>query len=123
MSKTDLKRLRLSSITNLIFMVNGAHDTGRHNDIDVDEVWELIEKGGLLAYLSGQLGRDADLSLLTKSDQGELLETALKPFTNTNVPEDWRIQRDGICLLVAMATELVQVGWLDAKSKLDKLAV
>lgn len=123
MSKPDLKKLRLSSITYFIFMVNGAHDTGRHNDIDVEEVWQRIKRGGLLAHLSERLGRDASFSMLTESDQGELLETALKPFTNTAVPEDWRVERDGLCLLIAMATELVQTGWRDAGSKLDELAV
>jgi len=123
MPEVDLKKLRLSSITNFIFAVNSAHDTGRHNDIDVEDVWELIEKSGLLTFLSEQLGRDADFSLLTETEQGELFEAALKPYTNTAVPEDWGIERNGLCLLIAMAAELIQTGWRDAESKLDELAV
>lgn len=123
MSEIDLKNLRLSSITYFIFMINQAHDTGRHNDIGVEEVWELIEAGGLLNHLSERLGDDTDLSVLTESDQGQLLETALTPYINTAVPEDWGVQRDGLCLMVAMAAELIQVGWRDTDSKLDQLAV
>ena len=123
MPEIDLKKLRLSSITNFIFAVNSAHDTGRHNDIDVEDVWGLIEEGGLLTFLSEQLDRDADLSLLTETEQGKLFEAALRPYTNTAIPEDWGIERDGLCLLITMAAELIQAGWRDAESKLDKLAV
>ena len=42
------------------------------------------------------------LSLLTApdTDQGELLEIALHSLTDTMVPSDWGVKRDGLCLLI-----------------------
>ncbi|MCH8908387.1 MAG: hypothetical protein IH840_14965, partial [Candidatus Heimdallarchaeota archaeon] len=125
MTKPDMQQLRLTSITYFIFNINRAFDTGRHHDITVDEVWEHIKSDDLLDHLDKRLGTDADLSILRKtiSDQGELLVIGLKPFTSTQVPEDWGIRNNGLCLLIAMATELIQYGWPDSSSSLNELAV
>lgn len=123
MTKPDMKQLRLSSITYFIFNINRASDTGRHNDIIVEETWEHIKSADLLDHLTKRLGSDADFSILQSRDQGDLLVQGLKALTSTQVPEDWGIKRNGLCLLIAMATELIQYGWLDSSSTLNKLAV
>lgn len=68
--------MKLSYLSCFIFVLNAAVDTGKYQDISIEEVEKHIEKGDLLDYLKNKLGDDGmNLSLIM-------------PIKDLGVPDD-----------------------------------
>lgn len=110
--------MKLLTLTYLIFEVNAAIDTGRHQDITPDEIREKALDGNVIPFIKDKLGDDIDLSLFfDPKTLGELRDT-LKVVAGTLHGRERRkvgVERSGLCLLVAYAVEAIQrqskIGW------------
>lgn len=119
--------LKTSDLTLLILQLNGAIDTGKHQDITIEEVRQHIDEGDILQYLNTRLGNDIDLSLLLDPSyglqEGREITTALQNLLSAyagNERRKWRVQNSGLCLMVAWVNELVQQGVGDKRIRLDR---
>ena len=130
--------MKLSYLSYFIFNLNGAVDTGKYQNITIEEVEKHIEKRDLLRYLEKRLRDDIDLSLIipiedlgvpddvadgkewiktqvalskqAASTEAELIE-GLQRILDAYGGEErrrWRVQNSGLCLLIAWTTELIQ---------------
>lgn len=63
----------LTTLTFIAFDVNSAIDSGRYDDLGIDEVKSKIEAGTIFTFLRTRLGTDMDLSILGQEDEAELL--------------------------------------------------
>jgi len=130
--------MKLSYLSYFIFVLNAAVDMGKHQNISVEEVEEHIEKGDLLDYLKNKLDDDIDLSLIMPikdlgvpddvDDGTEWIKTqvslsklgaqteaelisGLQNILNCYKGDEkrkWGIMNSGLCLLVALTTELIK---------------
>lgn len=100
--------MKISSLTLLGFYLNHAADSGRYDHITIEEVHAQIEAGTILAYLTRELGRDFDLSMLTAQEREELLEEWQRMDNAIDAQRKYGVTRRGLCLLVAHVLESIQ---------------
>lgn len=67
--------MKLDDLLHFVLCINAAVDTGKYQNISVEDVEGHIEKGDLLSYLKNQLGDNARLDLFV-------------PIQDLGVPED-----------------------------------
>ena len=104
--------MKLVCLTNLVFGLNAAIDTGKHQTISINEVEGHIEKGDLIPWLREKLGKDIDLSLLDHTMVTEItsgLNDILGGYRGRE-RRKWGVERSGLCLLLAWTNELIQQG-------------
>jgi hypothetical protein len=94
-------------LTHLIFRLNAAIDSGKHDAISLEEVISEIRSGSILDFLEQRLAEP--LSLLPTSARVELVE-ALQRFELTTrfARRKFGVQNRGLCLLIALLTQLVR---------------
>ena len=97
-----------SILTFIAFYLNGAMDSGRYDDIMIDEVKEEIRNGTVFDYLRRRLGRDIDLSLLDSAQEAELLGEWQDLLDAVNERRKFCVERRGLTLLVAYLLEGLQ---------------
>ncbi len=102
--------MKLLWVTYFILNINGAIETGKYQDVSVEEVEEHIDGGGLIPYLRERLGGDLDLSFLKEQDAQELNAKLndILAAQRGNERRKWGIEKSGLCLLVAWANEIMQ---------------
>ena len=127
--------MELSNLSCFIFVLNAAIDTGKYQDISVEEVEKHIEKGDLLDYLENKLGDDGkNLSLIKPikdlgapddvddKDKMAWIKTQVSlskggSQTEAELIENLQgilqcysggIENSGLCLLIALTTALIQ---------------
>jgi len=92
-------------------------DTGKYQDITIEEVKREIEKGTVLEYVAERGGTDIDLSLITKAETWpnfrsfyiEHLQSIYNAYSG-NERRKWGVQNSGLCLLLAWTNEIIQQG-------------
>jgi hypothetical protein len=125
--------MKLSALTGFVFCLNAAIDTGKYQDISIEEVEKHITKGDLLRYLTTTLKDNIDLSLITPVENYNLedaeigmqvaqsklgakveaeiikgLQNILQSYGGDE-RRKWGIENSGLCLIVAWVTELIQM--------------
>jgi hypothetical protein len=95
-------------LTFVAFYLNGAMDSGRYDDLGIDEVKREIEAGTIFPFLRARLGNDIDLSILQPADEAELLAEWQDLLAAVNERRKMGIKRRGLTLLVAYLLEGIQ---------------
>jgi hypothetical protein len=103
-----LLRKHKGRITYFLFEINAAMDGGRK--LDFKEARDAAASGELTTVLREKLGKDIDLSII----DGEF-ETAFNEKMQGIADILWNrerrktgVENEGMCLLIAYATELIQ---------------
>lgn len=101
--------MKLGFLTYFIGEMNAAIDTGKHQDISIEEVERHIENGDLIPYLKDRLKGDVDLSLYDAALSVELNEKLVDILAAYKGQErrKWGVSNSGLCLLVAWTTEII----------------
>jgi len=108
--------MRLTSLTALILYLNSLVDSGKYDDIGIEEVKLHIDDGSILRWL--QQRTDIDLSLhvgdpnLTEGFEDfyvNYLQAIYDAYAG-NERRKWGVERRGLCLLIAWTNEIVQQG-------------
>jgi hypothetical protein len=89
-----------SSLTVLAYYLNGALDSGKHNNVTLDEVYEQIEAGTVFEYLKNTVAR-IDLSGFSVADKQELVEEWQRMANAIDARRKLVVENNGICLLLA----------------------
>jgi hypothetical protein len=100
--------LHITTLTFLGFYLNGAMDSGRYDDLEIDEVRQEIEAGTIFPFLKARLGTDIDLSILQPADQAELVAEWQDLLLAVDERRKLGVKRRGLTLLVAYLLEGIQ---------------
>jgi hypothetical protein len=98
----------ISLLTFLAFYLNGAIDTGRYDDLGIDEIKREVREGTIFTFLRNRLGSDIDLSVLDAPKEEELLAEWQDMLAAVNERRKFGIEHRGLPLLVAYLLEGVQ---------------
>jgi hypothetical protein len=99
----------LTNLTYTILELNAALDTGKYDDIPMQEASQHIEAGDVIPWLQSKVP-DVDLSALTGEAANEY-QSALADIYGGyagNERRKWGVERRALCLLIAWTNELVQ---------------
>ena len=104
-----------TALTQLILQLNRLLDTGKYDDITIEEVHKHIENGSILQFLQERAGDDIDLLIHMdpKVSAGfqDFYVKYLQNFYHTfGGGEDWFVKNKGLCLLIAWTNEIIQRG-------------
>ena len=116
-SLTELPIVKLTPLAGLIISINHLIDTGKYNDISLNDIKIEIEKGTVLQYLQDKAKDDIDLSIIlngtTYPGFEEFYIDNLQRICNVgsgNERRKWGIENLGLCLLLAWTNEIIQQG-------------
>ena len=109
--------MKVTALTIVILELNHLIDTGRYNDISIQDIHNAIEGKRVLRMLKERAGRDLDLSIHLKSDTygnfEAYYEQKLYDIYGGYAGEErrkWGVERLGLCLLLAWTNEIIQQG-------------
>jgi hypothetical protein len=100
--------MRITNFTFLAFFMNAAIDTGKYNNISLQEVASHIEKGTIFDFLQTCLGDDIDLSTFEKEKQQQLISEWQDMLQAIDHERKFGIENNGLCLLIAYLLEGIQ---------------
>lgn len=109
----------LGYLTTLILQYNSLIDSGKYEDITVDDVHTYIRNGTVLESIQQRAKSDVDLSFHLSGDAtdqsfpqyyGRYLRATLDAYAGDE-RRRWGVENRGLCLLVAWTNEIVQQGW------------
>ncbi|MEQ8526063.1 hypothetical protein [Gracilimonas sp.] len=104
-----------TALTLLILQINKLLDTGKYDDITVDDIYMNIDEGTLLQFLKNECSDDIDLSyhLSTKKNFEKFYLEHLQSLYDAYAGDHkrkWGIKNKGLCLLLAWTNEILQQG-------------
>jgi hypothetical protein len=101
--------MKLHTLTYIILEVNAALDTGKYDDLPMQEVSDHIEAGDVIAWLRRRVP-EADLSLLTEQDAQEYRAglADIQGGYGGSERRKWGVENRGLCLMIAWTNELIQ---------------
>jgi len=114
---SELPRYKVSALTLLILEFNHLIDTGKYNNITIDEVYEVIEQKRIIPFLTEKTKGDADFSSYRDDgpysnfveDYHEQMENLYHGYAGDE-KRKWGVENMGLCLLVAWTNQLIQQG-------------
>lgn len=114
---TELPTVKLTPLTYMILAINHLIDTGKYNDISIDDIEKKIDDGTILNYLKEKAGNDIDLSLILNGTTYpgfenfyiENLQSLYNAYSG-NERRKWLVENSGLCLLLAWTNEIIQQG-------------
>lgn len=98
--------MKVTYLTHLQFHLISLIDENLHQGIDFEDIYAALKRDNLLDWLSERFP-ELDLSLYTSED-GKELTYAIDGLTLINARRKFSVERNGICLLMAMVNELIQ---------------
>lgn len=109
--------MKVSALTSLILQINSLIDSGKYNDITIDNIHGAIKKKKVLQFLKDRAAPDIDLSIYLDADTYGDFE----PYYETKINEiyggyagrerkKWGIENSGLCLILAWTNEIIQQG-------------
>lgn len=108
--------VKITALTLLILQVNSLIDSGKYNDISIDDVEKAIETKSLLRMLQQRVGADIDLSLHLgttygnfEADYEERLHQIYGGYSG-QAGRKWGVRNLGLCLVLAWTNEIIQQG-------------
>lgn len=109
--------MKHTALTLLILQLNSLLDTGKYDDISIEEVHEQIDNGNILRFLQERAGDDIDLSIHLNTDvygdferfYVEYLQSIYHAYAG-NERRKWGVENKGVCLLIAWTNEIIQQG-------------
>ena len=97
--------MKVTALTRLILQLNSVIDSGKYNDITIDEVHEAIESQGLLRFIKSRCGSDIDLSIHLDSNAYGNFERFYEERINQiyggyarDENRKWGVKNLGLCL-------------------------
>jgi hypothetical protein len=100
--------MRISRLTFIAFYLNGAMDSGRYDELGIDEVKREIEAGTIFDFLRSRLNQDIDLTILQQAEEAELLAEWQDFVAAISEGRKMGIERRGLPLLIAYLLEGIQ---------------
>jgi hypothetical protein len=116
----DFPKIKLTMLTILILEVNHLIDTGKYNNISIEDVENEILKETLIQYLANISQGDSDFSPFISSgvynEYVKRFNKELKGLCEVSAGEErrkWGIEKTGLCLVIAWTNEIIQrgTGW------------
>ncbi len=114
---SDLPKVKLTALTLLILELNHLIDSGKFNDISIDEVYEHIENQSILPFLIEKTKGVSDFSLYSEdgpySNFTKFYHEQMSSLYNCyggDHRRKWGVENLGLCLLLAWTNELIQQG-------------
>lgn len=103
--------------TFLILELNSLIDSGKYNDISIEEVYNWIDRKEILTSLYERTGCEIDLSFFRKDgphpDFFDLYHDQMYALSGGYTGahrKKWGVENLGLCLLLAWTNELIQQG-------------
>ncbi|MFA6053223.1 MAG: DUF4145 domain-containing protein [Methylobacter sp.] len=114
---TDLPKIKLTALTLLILKINHLLDSGKFDDISIDEVYHHIESQTIFPFLSERTKGYSDFSLYGEDGPysnfvnyyHEQMEALFHGYAGDH-RRKWDVENKGLCLLLAWTNELIQQG-------------
>ncbi len=106
--------MHITVLTFIAFYLNSAMDSGRYDDLDIDQVKREIDAGTIFRFLRARLGNDIDLSILDAAGETELLAEWQDMLAALDERRKMGITRRGLPLLTAYLLEGIQRRFRDA---------
>ena len=100
--------IRITKLALLAFELNAALDTGKYNNISVQEIKDQIDNGTIFDFLENNLHGDIDLSLHDKGTRKMLLGEWQDLVWAVSAPRKFGVSNNGLCLLIAFLLEGIQ---------------
>lgn len=100
--------MKIVKLTFLAFYLNSAMDSGRYDDLSLDEMNQHIEAKNVFEFLAERLKGDIDLSLYSADEIDELSEEWLDMMIALDERRKMGIGNRGLTLLIAYLLEGVQ---------------
>ena len=98
----------LSSWTWFIFAINGAIDRGVSAGVSPGEMLQHIEEGDLFDFLSQDEALAHALTMYEQDQAASQVLRGLRALTGIDSRKKFGVEFNGMCLLIALATEIVQ---------------
>ena len=101
--------MKLVKLTYIILELNASLDSGKHDDVKMQEATEHIEAGDVVPWLN-EILTQSDLSLLSGSDIEEY-HAMLKDLLDNHSGRErrkWGVSNRALCLLIAWTNEMLQ---------------
>ena len=113
---TELPAITLTALTLLVLEINHLLDSGKFDDISIEEVYDWIKKKEILPSLAKRSGGGIIFKLY--SDDGPYANFStfyhdqMKGLADAYADDHqrWRVENRGICLLLAWTNEIIQRG-------------
>ena len=100
--------MKISTLTFISFYFNSAIDTGRYDDLSIEEVRREIQAGTIFRFLAKKLGTDIDLSILDDRTEAELLAEWQDMEIAIPARKKFGVENRGLPLLAAYLLEGIQ---------------
>jgi hypothetical protein len=113
----ELPRIKLTALTLLILELNHLIDSGKYNNISIQDVHAAIEQKRIIPYLKEKTKGDSDLSLYGEDGPyagfveyyHEQMYQIFGGYAG-NERRKWGVENLGLCLLLAWTNEIIQQG-------------
>ncbi|OBY37694.1 hypothetical protein PR729_02460 [Providencia rettgeri] len=102
-----------SLVTSLIIHLNSLIDSGKYQDISIQQVHSAIENKTLLQFIKSKCGNDIDLSVhfYEKFNFESEYENKMYEMYGGyagNESKKWGVRNQGLCLVLAWTNEILQ---------------
>lgn len=111
-----LPKMKLSSLTYIIMNLNMLIDADVHKSITLEIIKTHIASNDVLQYLKSIFPDILDFSIQTSTDYKDFLEKYYQELNEILGGYDgaerrkWGVEKNGICLLIAWTSEIIQRG-------------
>lgn len=115
---TELPKQKLTVLTLLVLEFNHIIDTGKYNNITIEDIHREIENKNIIPYIAKRTAGDSDFTIFT--DSGSSYANYVAHYHEQmyelyggyagNERRKWGVENLGLCLLVAWTNELIQQG-------------
>lgn len=109
--------MRAVNLTLIELELIAALDSGKFDDLTLEDVQSHIRDGDIFPLIQSELGHRLDIGAVKPEDIHDLTE-ALQRLENAVPPSDLRINRKGLCLLLAYINELVKSAYINDRTDL-----
>lgn len=103
-----------TTLTLLILELNKMADSGRYDDLTIDEAYEQIDRGTVLEFLHEREGERSNMNYYLKDEEfRRFYRVSLQGLYGGYAGDHgrkWGVRNKGIHLLLAWTNELVQLG-------------
>ncbi|HEI7977782.1 hypothetical protein [Morganella morganii] len=108
-------------LTLLVLQINSLIDSGKYNDITIDDIYSAIENKSLLRFIKEKCLHDIDLSLhIDDNNNFEAeYENALHDIYGGYAGDEkrkWGVNNLGLCLILAWTNEIIQRHFINSRT-------
>lgn len=101
--------MRPSQYRFMLWQLIAACDSGKYDDLSLDEVQRHADAGTIASFMVDRFGQDSDFSLFEPSDWATIGETWGSIANAIDPRRKFGVEKRGICLLMAYALESLQM--------------